>query len=254
MPEFDVRSSFVSVVDHLPSDIIRKLWLIQTLNTQYDLVKRKLDSLLKEIKHHDIPRELYLQKVSQINMAAKQLTHMRLESAEEAKSISSTIKITKLNLENQYNQLQQDQKTYLQELTTNGKTAAKHTERTNKRTSTSNGSRPKITLKLNLDKKNEKQRTMKKKKESPSTIIKITKPKRGRPHKKKTTKPLIQALEENNPDDELYCLCRNVSFGEMIACDNPKCKYEWFHYSCVGLTRAPRGRWNCPLCKNRTKK
>ena len=26
----------------------------------------------------------------------------------------------------------------------------------------------------------------------------------------------------------------------MIGCDNDFCKYEWFHYSCVGITRKPR--------------
>ena len=31
----------------------------------------------------------------------------------------------------------------------------------------------------------------------------------------------------------------------MIDCDNDFCEYEWFHYSCVGITRKPRGKWYC---------
>ena len=31
----------------------------------------------------------------------------------------------------------------------------------------------------------------------------------------------------------------------MIGCDNDFCEYEWFYYSCVGITRKPRGKWYC---------
>eukprot|EP00877_Chromochloris_zofingiensis_P003319 jgi/Chrzof1/12989/Cz07g15140.t1 len=45
-----------------------------------------------------------------------------------------------------------------------------------------------------------------------------------------------------------YCICNGVSYGEMIACDNPDCLIEWFHYSCVGITEQPKGKWYCPNC------
>lgn len=45
-----------------------------------------------------------------------------------------------------------------------------------------------------------------------------------------------------------YCLCQNVSYGEMVACDNPECPIEWFHFACVGLTEQPKGKWYCPEC------
>ncbi|BEI81999.1 hypothetical protein CcaverHIS002_0211590 [Cutaneotrichosporon cavernicola] len=32
---------------------------------------------------------------------------------------------------------------------------------------------------------------------------------------------------EVEADDQLYCFCQQKSFGEMIGCDNDKCKYEW---------------------------
>ncbi|KHG19241.1 PHD finger ING1 -like protein [Gossypium arboreum] len=47
-----------------------------------------------------------------------------------------------------------------------------------------------------------------------------------------------------------------LSYGEMVACDNPNCKIEWFHFGCVGLKEQPRGKWYCPDCaalKNRRK-
>lgn len=49
-------------------------------------------------------------------------------------------------------------------------------------------------------------------------------------------------------DDRKYCICRDISFGEMIACDAPNCPIEWFHYPCVNLSVAPKGKWICPLC------
>ncbi|KAH7967791.1 hypothetical protein HPB52_002541 [Rhipicephalus sanguineus] len=52
-----------------------------------------------------------------------------------------------------------------------------------------------------------------------------------------------------DPDEPTYCLCEQVSFGEMICCDNEECSIEWFHFSCVMLTTKPKGRWYCPRCR-----
>lgn len=59
-----------------------------------------------------------------------------------------------------------------------------------------------------------------------------------------------QPRRPNNVDDEetTYCICQQPSFGEMVACDNPNCQYEWFHWECVGLTEPPTGTWFCPTC------
>jgi len=57
-----------------------------------------------------------------------------------------------------------------------------------------------------------------------------------------------------DPDEPTYCICNQVSYGEMIACDNVDCDIEWFHYNCVGLTAAPKGKWYCPNCTAKMKK
>lgn len=54
--------------------------------------------------------------------------------------------------------------------------------------------------------------------------------------------------------EPVYCTCKRVAFGDMIACDNEDCPVEWFHYACVNLTRKPRNNWICPLCSNKRKK
>merc|ERR1712112_132025 len=40
-----------------------------------------------------------------------------------------------------------------------------------------------------------------------------------------------------------------VSYGDMVACDNADCPYEWFHYPCVGVTAPPKGKWYCQPCQ-----
>ncbi|MBE7181416.1 MAG: hypothetical protein INR71_09455, partial [Terriglobus roseus] len=65
-------------------------------------------------------------------------------------------------------------------------------------------------------------------------------------------------MEEEDSDDTKYCTCQRVSFGNMICCDNDNCRYQWFHWQCVGLEHEPEGDWLCPDCrmlpKNKIKK
>ncbi|KJZ79067.1 hypothetical protein HIM_01218 [Hirsutella minnesotensis 3608] len=60
--------------------------------------------------------------------------------------------------------------------------------------------------------------------------------------------------EDEGGDDKRYCLCNNVSYGDMVACDNDNCPYEWFHWSCVGLKSEPNGTWYCPVCTEKFQK
>lgn len=45
--------------------------------------------------------------------------------------------------------------------------------------------------------------------------------------------------DEDDESEPRYCYCNQVSFGEMVACDNDACPTEWFHLSCVGLAKPP---------------
>ncbi|XP_055934405.1 inhibitor of growth protein 4-like [Argiope bruennichi] len=57
-----------------------------------------------------------------------------------------------------------------------------------------------------------------------------------------------------DPNEPTYCFCHQVSYGEMIGCDNPDCPIEWFHFACVGLTSKPKGKWYCSNCSAERKK
>ena len=46
----------------------------------------------------------------------------------------------------------------------------------------------------------------------------------------------------NDNDRKRYCFCKRTSFGNIIACQNLACPYEWLHYCRFGITRAPEGR------------
>lgn len=52
---------------------------------------------------------------------------------------------------------------------------------------------------------------------------------------------------DEDGDEPRYCYCNQVSYGNMIACDNDDCPREWFHLPCVQLNKAPsnRTKWFC---------
>lgn len=41
-----------------------------------------------------------------------------------------------------------------------------------------------------------------------------------------------------DPNEPVYCFCRQISYGAMVACENPDCTIEWFHFPCVNLIEA----------------
>ncbi|KAF0767666.1 inhibitor of growth protein 4-like [Aphis craccivora] len=60
-----------------------------------------------------------------------------------------------------------------------------------------------------------------------------------------------------DPNEPKYCLCKQVSYGDMISCDNPDvsiCSIEWFHFGCVKLPTNSKKKWFCPNCKKTDKK
>lgn len=77
--------------------------------------------------------------------------------------------------------------------------------------------------------------------------------------KSSSLNPLVGHIHSNGTrshetpetDDQIYCFCRQPSFGGMVACDAKDCPYEWFHFKCVGLSDTPKGVWYCPDCRMR---
>ncbi|RKF72875.1 putative phd-finger domain-containing protein [Golovinomyces cichoracearum] len=60
---------------------------------------------------------------------------------------------------------------------------------------------------------------------------------------------VVDNEDDDGVDDRKYCTCQSISYGDMVACDNPNCEFEWFHWSCVGLKSEPLGTWICATCE-----
>ncbi|GJE94728.1 hypothetical protein PsYK624_108990 [Phanerochaete sordida] len=58
------------------------------------------------------------------------------------------------------------------------------------------------------------------------------------------------AMEEtgDQEDEQVYCFCQKLSYGEMVGCDNDECRYQWFHLNCVNLKPPLPDQWYCPEC------
>ncbi|KAF9496042.1 hypothetical protein BDN71DRAFT_1446755 [Pleurotus eryngii] len=69
------------------------------------------------------------------------------------------------------------------------------------------------------------------------------------PHRRETRSLKILPPKPPNDDEDVYCLCQGSKEDAMIACDGEHCKYEWFHWSCVGVTQEIEGKWFCPECR-----
>ena len=65
-----------------------------------------------------------------------------------------------------------------------------------------------------------------------------------------TRKNCPNEVHDNN---KFYCSCKRPSFPLMTACDGKKCHIEWYHYSCVKISRVPRGKWYCNNCLGKEK-
>lgn len=59
--------------------------------------------------------------------------------------------------------------------------------------------------------------------------------------------------EEGDEDNTRYCFCNQRSYGEMVACENDDCRYQWFHTGCLKMTKVPEEDedWFCPECRKK---
>lgn len=72
-----------------------------------------------------------------------------------------------------------------------------------------------------------------------------TRPSKMTPNEEKTG-PTTSSITQ-----QTFYYCKGPSEGDMIACDNPTCEIEWFHFACLKMTTTPKGKrkWYCPDCR-----
>jgi tRNA A-37 threonylcarbamoyl transferase component Bud32 len=55
---------------------------------------------------------------------------------------------------------------------------------------------------------------------------------------------------KGDPCEKTHCYCDRPSSGRMIGCDGEECERGWFHFECVGFSKAPDAgeKWFCKDC------
>ncbi|KAF2243407.1 hypothetical protein BU26DRAFT_466024 [Trematosphaeria pertusa] len=84
------------------------------------------------------------------------------------------------------------------------------------------------------------------------TVTNVKRAQGNKNKKRKKADEESEPLEEIDPNEPRYCVCDDVSYGQMISCDN-NCEREWFHLECVDMTEkdipSRRAKWYCPDCR-----
>ena len=75
----------------------------------------------------------------------------------------------------------------------------------------------------------------------------------GEEHREHEVQGVVARPGYNSENEKLYCYCQcpHDEVSEMIGCDAPDCRLEWFHFECVGIMIPPEGKWYCPECTKR---
>ncbi|RLV90444.1 Chromatin modification-related protein png1 [Spathaspora sp. JA1] len=268
-PSHSLTSAFISTVDHLPCDIIRSIWLIQSCNIKIDTRKHEIDNILKDqystgkISQQDISKLIQLkssiatlsrESISEAHALNNQLTTHKINLTEELQQLENINK-SKVNLHDHSSQRERLRRQLKDHYAKNPLTSQREAIEEQERTKSSQGSQKSgLKLLLKIPKSLQKPVTTKiaKKKSIPTAkVVKTTKTKpqakldKPRPSAKRQNakieaevEPESEPTPEQVPEDtNVYCFCKQNSSGDMIACDNEEScpNGEWFHFKCVGL-------------------
>ncbi|KAI5960245.1 hypothetical protein CANMA_004025 [Candida margitis] len=264
-----LQNSFLSTVDHLPCDIVRSLWLVQSCNIKIDKSKQELHNLLQK---YQTTASISQDEINRMYELKHSIRHLYNETIQEGKTLNNQMIIHKLHLEDEINQLntikdkrvskvddkesheqlrKQLKKHYKEHPLVSQVEAVveqqKHSQKERKRASTKSG----IKLVLRIPKQDKvlkpKGKHVVKKNSTERKTKTVDLAKKDDLPAKKERKPIRkekeivpqvkQVQEEEDEDNKRYCFCQQPSLGDMIACDNEaSCPNgEWFHYKCVGL-------------------
>lgn len=107
-PSCSLQNSFISTLDHLPCDIVRSLWLIQSCNLKIDKYKQELNDLLEKYTTTTTNREPspmtshFLKRIVELK---KRIQYLSRETIQESRAMNNQLITHKLNLLEEMNQL-----------------------------------------------------------------------------------------------------------------------------------------------------
>ncbi|KAH6868189.1 hypothetical protein BKA58DRAFT_386431 [Alternaria rosae] len=84
------------------------------------------------------------------------------------------------------------------------------------------------------------------------TVTNVKRAQGSKNKRKKKAEEEAEQADDIDPNEPRYCICDDVSYGQMISCDN-NCDKEWFHLPCMDMTEddipSRRAKWYCPDCR-----
>lgn len=105
-PSCSLQNSFISTLDHLPCDIVRSLWLIQSCNLKIDKYKQELNELLEKYATTTTTltneESYFLKRIVELK---KRIEYLSRETIQESRSMNNQLITHKLNLLEEMNQL-----------------------------------------------------------------------------------------------------------------------------------------------------
>ncbi|XP_070607259.1 inhibitor of growth protein 1 isoform X1 [Erythrolamprus reginae] len=244
---------YLESIESLPFDLQRNVSLMREIDAKYQEILKELDDYYEKFKRetdavqkrrllHCIQRALIrsqelgdekIQIVSQMVELVENRTRQVDSHVELFETCQETNEIT--GNSGKANQDKSKNETLTQAEKPNNKRSRRQRNNENRENASNNHDHDDITSGTPKEKK---AKTSKKKKRS----------------KTKAEREASPADLPIDPNEPTYCLCNQVSYGEMIGCDNDECPIEWFHFSCVGLNHKPKGKWYCPKCRGENEK
>ncbi|MBN3301569.1 ING1 protein, partial [Amia calva] len=245
---------YLDLVESLPFDLQRNVSLMREIDAKYQEILKELDEIYEKHKKEADP----VQKKRLLHCIQRALIRSQELGDEKIQIVSQMVEL----VENRSRQVESHVELFdaCQEpnegLVTPGKTSQEKTrnestgtneKHSNKRSRRQKNNENRENSNNNLDHGDEiSSGTPKEKKAKTSK-----KKKRSKAKAEREASPADLPIDPNEPT---YCLCNQVSYGEMIGCDNDECPIEWFHFSCVGLNHKPKGKWYCPKCRGENEK
>ncbi|XP_070554167.1 inhibitor of growth protein 1-like [Ptychodera flava] len=225
---------YLDCVESLPNDLQRNVSQLREIDSEYQGVLKEIDHYYTLYKKKSIDcdmKKIYLIQIQRNLVRSQELGDEKLQLCSQMVDL---VENSQRKLETDFEQLESGN-----EKNTNHAEPSKpeHHERSGKR---SRRQRNHENKEKDRDGDGEVEKKTKKKKRSKSKA-----------ERERESSPAEIVIDPNEPT---YCLCNQVSYGEMIGCDNVNCELEWFHFNCVGLTSKPKGKWYCPRCAPERKK
>ncbi|GAB6032621.1 PHD finger protein ing1 [Chamberlinius hualienensis] len=229
---------FLDYVENLPEDLQRNITTMRELDIKYQELMNSLENYYSSISGSTdyALKKKSLQQVKRLLIKSQEIGDEKLQLVQQ---IADLIENKTRQLDLDYKNLGLKPNSGKDQENTEPAKPEIPPERSSKRPRRQRADTSACGLESLHDKNEERQASSSKKNKKKKRKSKAEK-------ERDADSPVEQPID---PDEPTYCLCQQISYGEMIGCDNDRCAIEWFHFSCVGLSTKPKGKWFCPKCR-----